>query len=190
MSWLSGVRQHRLLPLLHQHLSRPAVRPAGFGPHLWRTRGRCRLGQPLLQGLQIPSVSWGATRPAALASCAALGQTESCTVPAHLPAASWSNLQPFAPLQFRGIVWKPVAAIWGGKKGPLSWNKSFSHTVVLRKNVIIFTLSRGVFVCYCYGCPAVIARWDSTVMFLFLLTGYFWPWEREKLTNFSSTYHW
>lgn len=35
------------------------------------------------------------SRPAALASRAARGQTESCTVPAHLSAASWFHLHPF-----------------------------------------------------------------------------------------------
>ncbi|XP_044881464.1 tripartite motif-containing protein 3 isoform X4 [Mauremys mutica] len=55
----AGLRQLRLLPVLHQHAGRPAVRAAGPGAHLGRTRGGGRLGQSLFQGLSLPAVAEG-----------------------------------------------------------------------------------------------------------------------------------
>lgn len=65
---IPGVRWQRLLPLLHQHLSRPAVRPAGTRSHLRRTCRGCGFWQPLLQNLPLPAVA------------ALLPQRTNCTV--------------------------------------------------------------------------------------------------------------
>lgn len=53
----SGFRQRGLLPVLHQHVGRPALRPARSGADVGRKRGRGRLGKPLLQGLPISAVA-------------------------------------------------------------------------------------------------------------------------------------
>lgn len=53
---LSGVWWQRFLPVIHQHVSRPALWPAGTGSHLWRTCCGCRFWQPLLQNLPLPPV--------------------------------------------------------------------------------------------------------------------------------------
>lgn len=55
--FLSGVWWQRLVPLIHQHLSRPAVRPAGTGAHLRWTRCGCWFGQPLLQSLPLSAIA-------------------------------------------------------------------------------------------------------------------------------------
>lgn len=54
---VSGVWWQRFLPLLHQHVSWPSVRPAGTGSHLWRTRCGRWFWQPLLQSLPLPAVA-------------------------------------------------------------------------------------------------------------------------------------
>lgn len=55
-----GVRQLRLLPVLHQHISRPPLWPSGLGPHIRWSCGCCRLWKPLLQGLPLLAVeTWG-----------------------------------------------------------------------------------------------------------------------------------
>lgn len=51
-----GVWRKRLLPLLHQHISRPSVRTPRPGSDLRRTCGSGRLWQPLLQSLPLPTM--------------------------------------------------------------------------------------------------------------------------------------
>lgn len=51
-----GVRQLRVLPVLHQHISGSPLWPPGPGPHIWWSCGGGRLWEPLLQGLPLPAV--------------------------------------------------------------------------------------------------------------------------------------
>lgn len=79
----SGVWWQRFVPVIHQHISRPAVRPAGTGSHLWRTCCGCRFWQPLLQNLPLPAV------------VALLPQHTNCTecTYSHIHSLVWSNRQ-------------------------------------------------------------------------------------------------
>lgn len=79
----SGVWWQRFVPVIHQHISRPAVRPAGTGSHLWRTCCGCRFWQPLLQNLPLPAV------------VALLPQHTNCTecTYSHIHSLVWSNQQ-------------------------------------------------------------------------------------------------
>lgn len=54
---LSGVWWQRFIPLLHQHVSGPPLRPAGTGAYFRRTRRGRRFWQPLLQSLPLPAVA-------------------------------------------------------------------------------------------------------------------------------------
>lgn len=53
----AGVWWQWFLPLLHQHICRPALWPAGIGAHLRWTRGGRRFWQPLLQSLPLSAVA-------------------------------------------------------------------------------------------------------------------------------------
>ena len=53
----AGVWWQRLLPLLHQHVGGPSVRPSGSGPYVWRPCCGGRLWESLFQSVPLPAVT-------------------------------------------------------------------------------------------------------------------------------------